>query len=87
MSAQAKQAARDAVADMLMTISFREWLALKAERDLLLVACEASEREYDEESTPGDGNCPDCTEGCIPIAKPRFCAHHLRVAAIRKAKA
>jgi hypothetical protein len=53
---------------------------------LMFAAVLASEREYDEESTPSDTSCPDCTLGCIPIAKPRTCAHHLRVAAIAYAE-
>jgi hypothetical protein len=49
----------------------------------LLEAVLASEREYDEETTPGDPLCAECNLGTGPHR--RICAHHLRVAVIAKA--
>jgi hypothetical protein len=64
----------------------RTALKVKADRDELLAACIASEEEYDEESTPMSGNCPACAGWCIPIPRPKYCAHHLRMTAIAKAE-
>ena len=63
----------------------RTALKVKADRDALLAACLRSEEEYDEESTPMSGNCPDCAGWCIPTPRPHTCAHHMRVNAILKA--
>ncbi len=51
----------------------------------LLAACQASELEYSDldEYAPVNPHCPDCNQGLGPVAET--CAHHLRVAAIRKA--